>query len=237
MIFKRCTHWLVLFCLLTSLFGQIQGQAVQNSANRSVQNNYSAPRASSTLSFRIENGKCWVNGNLMDEKDLPVGLRSIDPSVYYQTAVLGINEIGFQLYGKAYLIRIDKIIELPPVSTQQNTNVSRAYPQQEAAEEYYGQLKRESPTLFHNIGREGMLYEQCRDLLLRHQKAKGKDQDALREEMRNVLGQLFDINERNRQMEIQELELMIESAKKEVMFRKANKGSIIDNALDELLEQ
>ena len=67
--------------------------------------------------------------------------------------------------------------------------------------------------------------------------ATGKQRDKIKEEIRLVLGQLYDINERNKELEIEELEDMIEAAKKEVQYRKTHKSDIISNSLDNLLRE
>jgi hypothetical protein len=51
------------------------------------------------------------------------------------------------------------------------------------------------------------------------------------------LGQLYDINERNKELEIEELEDMIDAAKKEVQYRKTHKSEIIGRSLENLLKE
>ena len=50
-----------------------------------------------SISVRIEDGKVWVNGNLVPRKDLPKSLKQVNPAVFYQAAIFGVNDISFQL--------------------------------------------------------------------------------------------------------------------------------------------
>lgn len=187
----------------------------------------------SQLSLRIEGGKVWINGNLMPKKDLPAGLRELDPNFYYQTAAFGIREIAFNLQGKDYLVKADKVVELPARPTAKEKGYDKG--QQAAMEEYYSNLKREAPNLFYSMNREAMLTEQARGLLYQYQFAKDEDAASIRKELRSVLEQLFEINERNRELEILELQEMIDVARKEVQIRRENKSLIIDNTLKGLI--
>jgi hypothetical protein len=76
-----------------------------------------------------------------------------------------------------------------------------------------------------------------RSLLMEYSLATGKQRDKIKEEIRLVLGQLYDINERNKELEIEELEDMIDAAKNEVQYRKTHKSEIISNSLDNLLRE
>lgn len=228
---------LVTAALLTFTHLPAQNANPRSAEVNSVQR--SPYRVASGLSFRIENGKFWINGNLVPAKELPKSLQEIDKSIFYQAAVTGMDELGFSLGGADYTVRDNKISEVahpqqrqltfqPEVSnTSSNTN--------RAAEDYYSQIKRESPGLFYSLNYEGALYEQARNLVASYQTAKGKQRDQIRDELRVILSQLFDINEHNRELEIKQLQQMIESAKEEVQYRKANKAEILDNTLDGIL--
>lgn len=230
--------WLLgalLFCVGIAAKGQVE--QARNSSEANFEQ--SAGSGQEGLNFRIENGKCWINGNLVAAKDLPKGLQNLDKAIFYQAAVFGIPEISFVLGGKEYLVRKNRIVELEPVqrgALNVAANSLGNSSEQRVAEEYYSQLKRESPGLFYGMSYEGALYEQCRTLLLDYQMAKGSQKEKIREELRLVLGQLFEINERNRELELEQLERMLETARKEVSYRKANKSVIIQNTLDQLLD-
>ncbi len=187
----------------------------------------------SSINLRIEAGKVWINGNLIPKKDLPKSLREIDPNIHYKSAAFGVGEIGFNLGGYEYLVKEDRIMELP--SRTPETTPLKDRPSKDAMEEYYSNLKRESPNLFYSLGREAALTERARNLIYEFQLKQGKDKQKIREELTVVLGQLFEINEHNRQKEIVELQQMIDAAQKEIQYRKANKQLIIDNTVEELI--
>jgi hypothetical protein len=234
----RLARLTTLLVMAVMMFSHLIGQS--NTLRSSEASNYqrSPVRVTTGLNFRIEDGKFWINGNLIPSKDLPKSLQGIDKAIFYQAAVNGMDELGFSLGGNDYTVRENKISEVaPPVQRQlniqpeltSNTTTNRA------AEDYYSQIKREAPGLFYSLNYEGALYEQARGLVADYQVAKGKKRDQIREELRVVLSQLFDINEHNRELEIKELQQMIESAKEEVQYRKANKAAILDNTLDQVL--
>lgn len=213
--------------------GTLLAQRQQKVRNISSQEqNYETVAQPTQLSLRIENGKVWVNGNLIPKEQLPATLQNLHPNVFYQAAVFGVEDITFTLGAHEYLVRDGKVMEMdgrtPEKETKGEGNLA-------AKEAYYSQLKKEAPNLFYSLSREGALYEECRRLLLEYQMAQGKQKDKIREEIRLVLGQLFDINERNRELELQQLEQMIDAAKKEIEYRKRNKSQIIGNTLKDLL--
>lgn len=225
------------FILLIALAALMAGSVkAQNPDIRKISNGGDNVYQSNVeqLSLRIEGGKVWVNGNLVPKKELPKGLRELDPNFYYTTAVFGIREISFNLQGKDYLVKADKIVELPPRSTKE-VNPAANMDSQAAMEEYYSNLKRETPSLFYSMTREAVLTEQARNLVYQYQFAKGDQLKDIRKQLSGILEQLFEINERNRELEILELQQMIDIARKEVEMRRQNKSLIIDNTMEELL--
>lgn len=222
----------VLFTALLAGTGMAQSKQVRNTST------YGQPttNAATQLSMRIEQGKVWVNGNLIPKKELPHGLQELHPDFFYQAKVYGRKEIPFSFDGRDYVVKAEKIVELPPRSGQLVGNSTQGPVDDQAAmEEYYSQLKRDSPGLFYSMTREANLTMQARELVYKYQFAAPKEQNKIREELRDVLSQLFDINERNRELEIEELQQMIDAAQKEIEVRKVNKDLILDNTLDDLV--
>lgn len=187
-----------------------------------------------TTSLKIYRSQIWVNGNLVPEKELPKSLRSLDPSIFYEASVIGMEELAFNLGEKVFLIRDGKLMEPTPNNASETNQASI---DKSAQESYYSQLKRESPGLFYGISREGVLLERVRTLLMEYAVAKDKQREKIKAEIRLVLGQLFEITERNKAMEIKELEEMIKVAKQELEYRKAHKSEIINNSLDNLIRE
>jgi hypothetical protein len=184
--------------------------------------------------FRIDRGKVWIDDKPAKSDELPASLKKIDPSIYYEANISGLDAFSFSLNGHTYWVSKGKITE---VDTRQMES-DQANSERLAAEAYYSQLKKESPNLFYGLSREGMLLEKIRSLLLDYSGTKNNKRRAeIKEELRGVLAQLFDLNERNQELEIQELEEMLESAKEELKFRKTNKSKIIDKSLEDLLRE
>jgi hypothetical protein len=202
----------------------------QNSYDRAAE---ASVRQKNTTTIRIDQGRVWVNGKLMAQESLPQSLKVIDPYIYYESTVAGVTEFTFNLGDHYYLMQDGKLTEIQLADEGEVAG----YDSKTATEAYYSQLKRESPGLFYGLSREGALLEQVRTLLMDYSLAKGQQREKIREEIRLVLGQLYDINERNKELEIEELEDMIEAAKKEVQYRKAHKSDIIQNSLDNLLRE
>lgn len=191
-------------------------------------------QAPSATSLRIDQGKVWLNGKQLPAAELPPSLQKLDKAIYYEAKVSGVSEFTFNIGEQQYLVQADKISE---VQVAEGDLSPYAYDSKQATEAYYSQLKRESPNLFYGLSREGVLLEQVRQLLHDYERAKSKDKPGIRTELRKVLSQLYDINERNKELEIAELEAMIEAAKQEVEYRKAHKAEIIERSLEELLRR
>ena len=222
--------WTMAACLSMAAQSNVPRNSEVNTYQRSP------VRVASALNLRIEDGKFWINGNLIPSKDLPGSLQGIDKAIFYQAAVMGMDELAFSLGGSDYTVRENKITEISRQPDNQLTVLSeQSNSTNRAREDYYSQIKREAPGLFYSLNYEGALYEEARGLVASYQKAKGKQRDEIRENLRTVLSQLFDINEHNRELEILQLQQMIESAKEEVQYRKANKAVILDNTLDQVL--
>jgi hypothetical protein len=211
-----------------------QNNVLRNSEVSTYQR--SPVRVTTGLNLRIEDGKFWINGNLIPTKDLPKSLQSIDKSIFYQAAVTGMDELAFSLGGNDFTVRENKITEISRQQDNQLTGQSGlSNSSNRAREDYFSQIKREAPGLFYSLNYEGALYEEARGLVASYHRAKGKERDEIRQNLRTVLSQLFDINEHNRELEILQLQQMIESANEEVQYRKANKAVILDNTLDQVL--
>jgi hypothetical protein len=183
--------------------------------------------------LRIDQGKVFLNDKNIAPAALPASLQRISPDIYYETQVAGVDAFTFNLGDRFYQVQNGKLTEVE----SEGQGPDPSYDRKGATEAYYSQLKRESPSLFYGLSREGVLLEQVRSLLMEYSVSQGKQKEKIREEIRLVLGQLYDINQRNKELEIAELEDMIEAAKEEVQYRKAHKSEIIENSLNNLLKE
>lgn len=196
---------------------------------------YNPAVVQSRVSMRIENGKVWVNDRLVPPQELPKSLRNIHPSLYYETAGQGITEVAFNLGEYEYLLRDGRIMETEKRTTSKSAEPA-GYADIEAKKSYYSQLKKDSPGLFYSLSREAALVEQVRSLLLEYDMAPADRKGKVSAEIRLLLDQLFDINEHNQIMEIEQLEKMLDAAKSEVKFRQKNKSKIVDQMATDLLK-
>jgi hypothetical protein len=202
----------------------------------SSQTDYNPAVVQSRVSMRIENGKVWVNEKQVPAQELPRSLRDIHPSLYYETAGQGITEIAFNLGASEYLLRDGKIVEVERRTTSKSAEPAGGYADIEAKKSYYSQLKKDSPGLFYSLGREAALVEQVKSLLLEYDMAPRERKDKVSAEIKLLLDQLFDINEHNQVMEIEQLEQMLDAAKTEVKYRQKNKSIIVDQMATDLLK-
>ncbi len=222
-------------CLILVLLLACYGAAWTQSADlHSAKYNAPLARQKNSTTLRIDQGKVWINGKSVPVEELPASLKVIDPYIYYESTVAGVSEFTFNLGDHYFLLQNGKLSEIEITDPSQTNG---GYDSKAATEAYYSQLKRDSPSLFYGLSREGILLEQVRSLLMEYGVAGGKQRDKLKEEIRLVLGQLYDINERNKELEIEELEDMIDAAKKEVQYRKTHKSEIIGRSLENLLKE
>ncbi len=223
---KRLCFTLLLLTAFASLWSQtVNEKATYRKESQTAKNKI--------IRLRVDQGRVFLNDRALTNAELPTSLQNISQDIYYETNVAGVNEFTFNLGNRYYLVQNGKLTE---IATEGQGNDSR-YDSKTATEAYYSQLKREAPGLFYGLSREGALLEQVRALLIDYSVAQGKQRDKIKEEIRLVLGQLYDINERNKELEIEELEDMIKAAKAEVQYRKAHKSDIIDNSLENLLRE
>jgi hypothetical protein len=220
----------VILLLLTAGLSLWSQQAIERKAyfpSESSRNDAEITR------LRIDQGKVFLNDKNIAPSALPYSLQKISPDIYYETQVAGVDAFTFNLGDRFYQVQDGKLTEVEGEGQGAEPTVDR----RNATEAYYSQLKRESPNLFYGLSREGVLLEQVRSLLMEYSVAQGKQKDKIREEIRLVLGQLYDINQRNKELEIAELEDMIQAAKEEVKYRKEHKSEIIENSLNNLLKE
>ncbi|HEX2899106.1 MAG TPA: hypothetical protein VHS96_05225 [Bacteroidia bacterium] len=220
-------------CIILLLLTACTALWSQSAYDRTAFKKESSRPTNKIIRLRIDEGKVYLNDRSLPTAELPSSLQNIDPNIYYETNVAGVTEFTFNLGNRFYLVQNGKLTEV----VGEGQSDATSYNSKTATEAYYSQLKRESPGLFYGLSREGALLEQIRSLLIDYSVAQGKQRDKIKEEIRLVLGQLYDINERNKELEIAELEDMIQAAKEEVQYRKAHKSDIIDNSLNNLLKE
>lgn len=186
-------------------------------------------------SVRIENSKVWINGNLLAKNELPSGLQTIDPEFKMQMSTSGRSDVRIFLFGKQYLIRNGRLMEVPmDYSSGNATQTSESGYQNK--EDFFSSLKNEEPDHFYSLKKEAVMYERCMQLVLEYQMADQKLKEKIREEIRLLLGEQFDMNLRNMEKEVEQLDQELLEAKSMIDNRKRNKTGIIDKRLKELTD-
>jgi hypothetical protein len=185
-------------------------------------------------SLRIEQGKVWVNGNLTQKSELPARLQEINGEYRFQASMYGVSELQFSFMGGDYLLKNGKIVELPAPQSQQALS---AEANTLTKQDYYSNLKQESPTLFLQINREALLTEKYMGLLMDYETAPRELRAGIEEEIRLVLGELFDLSLANMELELRELEQEVEIIRDNIASRKANRSRIISDKLEEVTEK
>lgn len=226
----------ILFILLLlisgSLFAQDEEASIKNKRLTSdPEMVYQSSQVLKRNSLRIDNGKVWINGNLVPADDLPESFCNFPPSYHMEISFSGSNEFKFNLNGKPYLLKNNRIIELennPQVPPPAASGLSK--------EGYFNEIKNESPKLFYRLNREAQLHEECLNLMLDYQVASDDQKPVLREDLKKHLEELFDISYRNQLDEVQLMETDLDAIKKELEFRKKNKDIIVQNRLNELIQ-
>ncbi len=72
-------------------------------------------------------------------------------------------------------------------------------------------------------------------IVFRYRKAEEEQKEGLKEQLRTVLNQLFDLREIDREMQVQRLEKKLQELRASLKNRKPNKNRIIEKRLEKLL--
>lgn len=205
------------------------GKQIRSLSREKVMEANATPNAMQSL--RIEQGKVWINGNLAQSSELPEKLQNVNGDFRFQASMYGVNELQFSFMGSDYLLKNGRIVELPdqmaqPTLTYDANTLTK--------QDYYNNLKQESPNLFLQINREALLTEKYMTLLMDYESAPKNLRPAIEEEIRLVLGELFDISIANMEMELRELEQEVDIIRDNIASRKANRSKIITDKLEEV---
>lgn len=225
---------LIFILVLFSSAGLAQSQDIRSISHTQVlkESNHSYEPVS-FQSLRIEESKVWINGNMIPNSELPEGLRSISPSYKLQLSFQGGSEIEVNLFGEDYLIRQGKIALIPhkvvvntPPQTERLNNSAKS--------EYFSNVKEQAPVLFQRMNQEASLYEECMRMVISYEIADEDERQILREKLRLNLGEQFDMNLSNMELEVLQLEKEIQAIKADIEYRRKNKTTIIENRLNQL---
>ena len=199
-----------------------------------IKNYEAAPNEVHTI--RIESGQLWLNGNLQKEKDLPKSLRDIDPNYLFEARLWGHDELKFSLFGKDYLLKKGKLVEMPSRSA---TPVNKAYtPKVADKSDYYSVYKNQAPSLWQGWQIEAQLTLECRQLLMEYELSQDKlEKKDLKSQLGKKMSLLFDLQISNEEEEIKQIEKELNALRENLEFRKKNKQLILERQLKELTKK
>ena len=189
---------------------------------------------SEVQNLHIEDGKLWINGNLIPKTELPKSLQEINPNYRLQASLYGTNEFKFNLWGNDYLLKHGKIVEIAPSYPVRSEQTQGMIPSSLNTTDYFNNLRNETPDIFSSMMREAQLQEYAIQLLMDFEVASPAEKIILRKKLAETLGQLFDLSIQNQELEITQAEEDLRSVKKEVEFRKKNRNTIIENRLKQI---
>lgn len=99
-------------------------------------------------------------------------------------------------------------------------------------------LKRNDPDRYQLLLQETKLDQQSQNLAEQYRKAKAPEEKSrIKQELKSLLDQLFDIREKNKEAEIHHLEEDLNRLKSTMTERRKNKAQIVTARLEELLDE
>ncbi|RMH55858.1 MAG: hypothetical protein D6685_13760 [Bacteroidetes bacterium] len=103
---------------------------------------------------------------------------------------------------------------------------------------YLDDLRNQNTRLFERLVRERQMEMETRALAARiQQMPEGRERDALIEQLRARLDEIFELKQQNRHQEIAQLEIQLETLRREMQERERLRKRIVEQRLRELLGQ
>lgn len=99
-------------------------------------------------------------------------------------------------------------------------------------------VKRKDPEQYERLLREAKLDQESQGLAEEYRRAKNpEEKNRIKQELKTLLEQLFDVREQNKQGEIQHLEEELARLKSTMTERRKNKPQIVTARVEELLDE
>lgn len=96
-------------------------------------------------------------------------------------------------------------------------------------------IKADDPETYERILQERRMDRDCRDLAEAYKSAEPDEQKRIENQLKDKLNILFDLRQKNRELEIQKLEARLQELKEKNRLRMASKQEIVENRFQELL--
>lgn len=180
--------------------------------------------------LRFDQGKVWINGNLIQQHQVPSGLQGrISESDLY-ASFSGVNSVELVFEGKSYLVKPGRITDISTLQMQKTGSDSDA--------KYMERLSKSSPETFKGLALEADLNRKTQTLTRTFlQTADPRLRADLRQDLRAHLEKLFDLSIENQRKELEFLEKQIELRKEELRLKEAARQQHIARNLLELTDQ
>lgn len=182
-------------------------------------------------SVRVDAGKLWINGNLVPHQELPLSLNHQARQVEFYATFQGIRSVELLLNGKNYLIQPGRVSDISRISNSQQN------PNRNTDQHYLEKLRQESPETFKALSLEAELNQKSLQLSREYITTPDPRRKAeIRTELRRILDELFDLNVRNQNEELEYLQAQIEIQKEELKIKQSEKARLVAKNLSELTD-
>jgi hypothetical protein len=180
--------------------------------------------------LRFDQGKVWINGNLLQNQQVPNGLQDrIGESDLY-ASFSGVSSVELVFEGRSYLVRPGRITDISALQTQKSGSDSDT--------RYMDRLSKSSPETFKGLTLEAELNRKTQTLTRTFlQTTDPRLRADLRQDLRAHLEKLFDLSIENQRKELEFLEKQIELRKEELRLKEAARQQHIARNLLELTDQ
>lgn len=180
--------------------------------------------------LRFDHGKVWINGNLIQQQQVPSGLQSSIGESDLYASFSGVSSVELVFEGKSYLIRPGRITDISTLQMQKSGRDSDA--------RYMERLSKSSPETFKGLALEAEMNRKTQTLTRTFlQTADPRLRADLRQDLRTHLEKLFDLSIENQRKELEFLEKQIELRKEELRLKETAKQQHIARNLLELTDQ
>jgi len=179
--------------------------------------------------LRLDHGKVWINGNLIQHQDLPASLRGRITNRDIYASFNGISSVELVFEGKNYLVKPGRICDISKIYESSSSG--------DSDDKYMERLSKAAPETFQALTREAELNKKCLNLSREYFKvAEPRRKAELKSELRLTLEQLFDLNVENQTKELAFMEQQINIRKEELKLKQAARNKYIARNLTELTE-
>jgi hypothetical protein len=174
-------------------------------------------------SIKIENQSFWLDGKLIPPSALPLSLQNLPVGYSVSLRISGVDQFKFCVLNNLYMYANKKITEIQPYVTPNKEQILTGY---------YQDLKKQDPETFEKLTQEALLEKKSQELAIAYNSTPDKQQkDEIEQELRNILGELFELKIKNTEREILRLQGSVDELRKKLSERRKNRDAIIQKRM------